>query len=148
MAEKFITLMYHGITGDGFAAVKGREVGAELYDVDSDSFLRQMQYLKDNEYQVSCIEDEDSRKRVVLTFDDGEENNYQNAFVVLRTFGFRAYFFVTANRVGTEGYMTWDELKEMRDAGMIIGAHGLTHDVLIGMTDEDLDKEQETEQRF
>jgi len=126
---KTITLMYHGIIGDGSHIPPGREEGAGLYDVKAEKFLEQMRYLKDNDVNVT------------LTFDDGERNNYENVFVVLRTFGFKAYFFVTPERVGKDGYMSWDELKEMRDSGMLIGSHGLTHNMLIDLPDEELEKE-------
>jgi peptidoglycan/xylan/chitin deacetylase (PgdA/CDA1 family) len=42
-----------------------------------------------------------------------------------------AEFYVTAERI-SEGYITWDQLREMAAAGMGIGAHDLAHFQLAG----------------
>jgi peptidoglycan/xylan/chitin deacetylase (PgdA/CDA1 family) len=73
-------------------------------------------------------------KPVVLTFDDGYEDNYASALPVLRASGFPATFFVITRFVddGRPGYMTWDQLREMAAAGMEIGSHALDHPDLRG----------------
>ncbi len=113
-----IILMYHGVISDGVPFVEGREDGAALYDVDLSSFKKQIDCLSDftNQYE--------------LTFDDGEENNYHAAFSVLQSKGLKGRFFFIVNRVGTKGYCTWDQIREMYNAGMKIGSHGLTHSIL------------------
>lgn len=62
-----------------------------------------------------------------LTFDDGHESDYTQAFPVLQEFGLRATFFVVPTLVETRGYVTWAQLREMVAAGMEIGSHSLTH---------------------
>ena len=42
-----------------------------------------------------------------------------------------ADFFVNPAQVGTPGYATWAELREMSDAGMSIQSHGLDHRVFL-----------------
>jgi peptidoglycan/xylan/chitin deacetylase (PgdA/CDA1 family) len=64
---------------------------------------------------------------VSLTFDDGWESDYTQAFRILREAGLRATFFVVAGLVDTPGYVTWGQLREMLAAGMEIGSHSLTH---------------------
>jgi len=76
-----------------------------------------------------------SGKKVVLTFDDGEMNNYELAFPVLKELGFNAYFFVIVKRVGHKGYMSYAELKILAQAGMTIGSHGLSHEILTNLQD-------------
>jgi peptidoglycan/xylan/chitin deacetylase (PgdA/CDA1 family) len=78
---------------------------------------------------------------VIITFDDGEMNNFKNAFSILKQFGLGAYFFVTVSRIGKRGYMGWEELKELRDAGMTIGSHGLNHDILTTLKDRQIERE-------
>ena len=39
------------------------------------------------------------------------------------------------------GYMGWKELKELSQAGMIIGSHGMNHEILTGLSRENLKKE-------
>jgi peptidoglycan/xylan/chitin deacetylase (PgdA/CDA1 family) len=62
-----------------------------------------------------------------ITFDDGLASDYREAFPVLRELGLRATFFVVPTFVGTPGYVTWTELREMVAAGMEVGSHSLTH---------------------
>jgi peptidoglycan/xylan/chitin deacetylase (PgdA/CDA1 family) len=80
-------------------------------------------------------------KPVIITFDDGELNNFQQALPVLKEFGWKAYFFVIVKRIGKNGYMDWKELKELHHAGMIIGSHGLTHEILTNLLDSQMEEE-------
>jgi peptidoglycan/xylan/chitin deacetylase (PgdA/CDA1 family) len=64
---------------------------------------------------------------VSLTFDDGWESDYTEAFRVLRELGLRATFFIVPTLVETPGYVDWQQLREMVAAGMEIGSHSLTH---------------------
>jgi len=64
---------------------------------------------------------------VSLTFDDGWESDYTEAFRVLRELRLRATFFVVPTLVETPGYVTWGQLREMVATGMEIGSHSLTH---------------------
>jgi len=65
-----------------------------------------------------------------LTFDDGCASDYTEAFPALMELGMRATFFVVPTLVGTPGYVTWAQLREMAAAGMEIGSHSLTHPFL------------------
>jgi peptidoglycan/xylan/chitin deacetylase (PgdA/CDA1 family) len=62
-----------------------------------------------------------------LTFDDGCASDYTAAFPVLQELGLRATFFIVPTYVGTAGYVTWPQLREMVAAGMEVGSHSLTH---------------------
>jgi len=65
-----------------------------------------------------------------LTFDDGCASDYEEVFPALTEVGLRATFFVVPTLVGTPGYVTWPQLREMAAAGMEIGSHSLTHPFL------------------
>jgi peptidoglycan/xylan/chitin deacetylase (PgdA/CDA1 family) len=62
-----------------------------------------------------------------LTFDDGHASDYREAFPALRELGLRATFFVVPTLIGTPGFVSWSELREMVAAGMEVGSHSLTH---------------------
>lgn len=64
---------------------------------------------------------------IALTFDDGWREQYDVAFPLLQRYGMRATFFVSTSFVGYPRFMTWEELAEMRDAGMEIASHGRKH---------------------
>jgi peptidoglycan/xylan/chitin deacetylase (PgdA/CDA1 family) len=68
---------------------------------------------------------------VILTFDDGDETSYRVAYPLLATVSATADFFVNPAQVGTTGYATWAELREMSESGMSIQSHGLDHRVFL-----------------
>jgi peptidoglycan/xylan/chitin deacetylase (PgdA/CDA1 family) len=80
--------------------------------------------------------------RPEITFDDGHVSNYELAAPILESRGLRAMFFITVGWTGNKsGYMNWDELRALHDAGQVIGAHGWTHTLLTHCNDRELDKE-------
>ena len=69
-----------------------------------------------------------ARLRPELTFDDGHRSNYEVALPLLCARGMSAHFFITAGWTGVRsGYMGWNELRALHDAGQRIGAHGWSH---------------------
>ncbi len=80
-------------------------------------------------------------KPVVLTFDDGYRDNYENAFPLLRTYGVTATFFIVMEFINRERpeYLTWEMVKEMAAGGMSIEAHGVDHTTLRGRSAVDLE---------
>jgi peptidoglycan/xylan/chitin deacetylase (PgdA/CDA1 family) len=127
-------LMYHYISVPPPDADRVRK---DL-SVTPDAFAAQMDYLTTNGYHpVRLVDLADFMlngtplpdKPIVLTFDDGYTDNYQNAFPVLKRFKIPATFFVIADFVEEKrwGYMSWAQLDEMAKAGMEIGSHTLDH---------------------
>lgn len=128
MKNKSITLMYHSI---GFA-------GDKLYAVAEDNFRQQMKFVNDTMTQGHTTQ---ACNNIELTFDDGLIDNYTVAFPILKKMGLKAYFFVIVSKIGTSGYMNWEQLKELKNAGMVIGCHGMTHKILTGLNNRALDYE-------
>ena len=56
----------------------------------------------------------------VLTFDDGNESDYEIAMHDLPERSLRGKFFVIADRVDTPGYLSNRQIREMHDHGMTI----------------------------
>lgn len=81
------------------------------------------------------------RRAAVLTFDDGWQDNLTVAFPLLEEFGCRATFFPSVSLIGKEGMMDWDDLRALSEAGMEIGSHGLSHDLLVGRPEAELWRE-------
>lgn len=78
---------------------------------------------------------------VVLTFDDGEASVASAALPTMARRGLTGTVFVTSDWLGQPGYLTLEQLLELRDADWIIGAHGATHRYLSGLSDADLAEE-------
>ncbi len=63
----------------------------------------------------------------VITLDDGTLDHLVEAYPIIRRNGFVATFFVISERVGTDGYLSWDQVRALRDGGMEIGSHSANH---------------------
>lgn len=144
-------LMYHGIVDGKCPLPDDRETGADLYDLPVAQFERHMAFLKEQGYSIRDIAtnnpSQDKDKEIVITFDDGELNNLQVALPILKKFGHVAYFFIIVGRVGRKGYMSWEEIKALREEGMIIGSHGLSHQILTSLMDTQIDEELRASKR-
>ena len=129
-------LVYHSVMPHH----PGQTAEQRVLDVDDSVFVAQMRYLVNRGYHVvsfaalvDALEGRDTlpNHAVVLTFDDGWENQYHHAFPILRRFGFTATFFVFTTPIGKDGkLMTWEQLRALQAAGMTIGSHTRTHPIL------------------
>lgn len=103
-------------------------------------FREQMAYLADRGYRVVGLNDllaflHGQRalppRSVVISFDDGHQSIYNDAFPVLREYGFPATIFVYSDYVNRGG-LTWNQLEEMRSSGLItVLPHSKTHANLV-----------------
>lgn len=64
---------------------------------------------------------------VVLSFDDGYDNAYSVAFPALHERKMVGTFYIISGDVGKAGYVTWEQLQEMKADGMEIAPHTATH---------------------
>ncbi len=67
------------------------------------------------------------RSDVRLTFDDGNRSDVSEALPELVRRGLRAEFFICAGRLGTPEFLDEDDVRELRQAGMSVGSHGMDH---------------------
>jgi peptidoglycan/xylan/chitin deacetylase (PgdA/CDA1 family) len=74
---------------------------------------------------------------VSLTFDDGKADNYTVA-AVLKQYGLHATFYISSGLVGTQGYMTWEQLQVLQNNGNEIGGHTVDHTKLGGLDPDTL----------
>jgi len=111
----------------------------KYYDVAPEAFIRQMEYLKNENYTVIDLDSlvgalkRNIRlppKSVVLTFDDGWRSQYSYAFPVLKKYGFTATFFIYTDVIDHNYFLTWDQVRLMRNSGMTIGGHTKSHPYL------------------
>lgn len=129
-------LVYHSVMPHH----PGQTKEQRILDVDTSNFGQQMRFLVNGGYHVvsfqQLVDALDGRdtlpaRAVVITFDDGWQNQYKYAFPVLRKLGMPATFFVFTSVIDHDKRnMTWDELRQMQAAGMTIGSHTRTHPIL------------------
>lgn len=75
---------------------------------------------------------------VSLTFDDGDASTYNNGFATLKTDGLKGTFYINAGTLGTSGYMTKADVKNLAAAGDEIGSHGYQHTDIVTLTQAQL----------
>ncbi len=93
-------------------------------EVSTKNFEKQMKFLYDHNFDVMSLKDVErykrdkkftKRKKVVITFDDGDESYYLKAFPILKKYSFPSTVFLITSRIGKKGYITSDELKILKD---------------------------------
>lgn len=143
-------LMYHALLelGDNATSVQ-RE-----WTTSPQSFAAQMDYLAQAGYTTIGFDDllaylERAEplppKPVLITFDDGHYTFRTEAWPVLKAHGFRVTLFVLAEYTAYPGYLSWEQIAELADEGVIVGSHGLDHTALTKMdADEVLRQVQES----
>lgn len=132
-------LMYHYISEP--------PADADIYRRDNsvppERFESHLRYLRAAGYQTITLDDllyalAQGRtlpaQAVILTFDDGYEDHYTNAFPLLQRYHAVGSFFIITDFVnqGRAGYMTWSQIEEMSAAGQRFGSHSRDHPNLRG----------------
>ena len=123
-------LMYHKVDRHVPADATGRSL-----TLDPAEFAAQLAWLRAHHIRTLTMNeaaDELARGRVprdavVLTFDDGYRDAAEVVLPLLRAYGARASFYVSAGFVGDPRHATWAQLRTMRAAGMEVGCHGTRH---------------------
>jgi len=114
-------------------------------------------YFRENNIQTltfwdlkSIIEGEKEmpEKAVMLTFDDGHDNHYSEAFPLLEKYNMKGVFYVITDKMSNDPvHLTWDQVREIADAGHEIGSHTLTHRELNTLGLDDLKNELEASKK-
>ena len=108
----FPILEYHMVT-------ENPRPGAEKYVVPPADFAEQLDYLASEGYTTITPQDYARARKgkqtlpekpVILSFDDGYEDNHRVVLPMLEEHGMKAVFYVVTNDIGLPGYMTWDNL--------------------------------------
>lgn len=139
LGVKIPILMYHGVTDDVW--------GAEELFVSPSDMESQIQYLVENGYDTITFEDwshlEDFDKPVMLTFDDGYLDNYEELFPILQKYNAKATIFVITTSVDRdERTMTAQQAWEMHQSGLVsIQSHTFNHPHLSECDAEELEKQ-------
>ena len=135
-----------------------RDIDADVFAVSTSELAAQFEWLQRNGWQPiglqQLIDAEAGRGRlpeqaVLLTFDDGLASLYTRVFPLLKAYGFPAVAAITTGWIesvsaggtidyegvprGADGFVTWAQLREMVDSGLIeLASH--THDLHRGIT--------------
>ncbi len=124
--RNWVCLVYH----DVLPHEPPRDGSPEYFGVSHRAFLQQIDSIADAGLRACSLREAiglGGQGCVALTFDDGNAGQFERAFPALVERGMTATFFVVTSWVGQLGYVTWDQLREMRAEGMDIQSHTRTH---------------------
>jgi peptidoglycan/xylan/chitin deacetylase (PgdA/CDA1 family) len=141
--DSIVFLMYHELELAGRPLCQ-TEPGYARYVVREPNFQAQIEFLKTNGWagqSVGQALEFPPGEHVAITFDDGCETDLLNAAPVLRQAGFNATFFITCGRLGTAGYLSPAQLRDLCTQGFEIGCHSMTHAYLTDLDENGLQYE-------
>ena len=124
-------LMYH--------AVSDQTWGLEGLFLSPSDMEAQLKYLTENGYDPIFFSDlphlNQYKKPVILTFDDGYNNNYTDLYPLLQKYNVKVTIFVIPSSVGGQYSMTAAQIKEMADSGLVsIQSHTQDHKELASLS--------------
>ena len=137
--DNAVILLYHHVSD---STPKGTSVSPA-------TFRQHMQYLAEQhqvlplKQVITALQNKQPLpdKAVVITFDDGYDNIYENAHPILKEFAFPYTIFVNPPLIGDAGYqLDWQQVKKMANEGVTFANHGSQHThMLTKSNDESVD---------
>jgi len=143
-----VVLLYHKIGDVG---------DKSLYNIDLEVFWKQAEVIRNSGIAPKSLAEvagmlEGNRgagegKFIAITFDDAHITQYDAAGFLL-PMGIKPCIFAPAGLVGKPSFMDWKMLAQLMGEGCTIGSHGLTHQVLTVMRDEEIRNELESSKKL
>ena len=137
-----LSLMYHRFNENKYPST----------NIKMNIFKEQMGIIKNLNYKfynpnffIDEFDKKKDKKEILITIDDGFKSFYNEAWPYLKKNKIPFILFISTEPVGKNGYMSWDEIKEIEKADFaIIGHHSHTHEYLIDMNNSEFIKDIET----
>ena len=130
-----LSLMYHRFNEDKYPTT----------NIQMDVFKNQIEIIKKFKYDFydpknleKNFDTPKSDKKILITIDDAFSSFYEFAWPYLKKEKIPFILFVSTEAVGKNGYMTWDQIRELeKETITYIGNHSHSHDYLVDLeTDE------------
>ncbi len=135
MDEGVLSIMYHRFDENKYPST----------NIKMEIFIKHIQLIKDLNYEFIHPDDFQKKfhipkkeKKILITIDDAFKSFYEVAWPFLKKNKIPFILFVSTEPVGNQGYMTWEQIKEIeREKFAIIGHHSHSHEYLIDKTNQD-----------
>jgi len=142
-AHSAVILLYHHVAEDTPSSTS----------ISPANFEAHLGYLRDNDFNVIALDRMiDSlrsgqslpEKSVVITFDDGYKSIFEEAFPMLQSYGYPFTLFLSTEPIddGLSNYMTWDQVRQMSAADVIIANHMVDHPYMLEARDDESDSQR------
>lgn len=146
-------LMYHAIEELGEDASASKRT----WTVSPAAFAEQMAYLQ-AEGWTTVSPDQLARylttgeplppRPVIISMDDGYKEIHSVVYPLLKDTPLRPILYVPPDHVGLRAYLDWDQLRELVDAGFMLGTHGYDHTPMREAPDADLPRQVQGSKAF
>ena len=129
-----LPLMYHRFNESKYPST----------NIQMDVFKQQIELIKNLKYKFYNPKDLEKNfhiskveKKILITIDDAFSSFYEIAWPYLKKEKIPFILFVSTETVGKNGYMTWEQIKELeREKIAYIGNHSHTHDYLVDLEND------------
>ena len=130
-----LSLMYHRFNENKYPST----------NIQMDIFKKQIKIIKELKYNFYDPKDLEENyhtpkieKKILITIDDAFLSFYEVAWPYLKEKNIPFILFVSTQTVGKNGYMTWNQIKELEKENIAyIGNHSHTHSYLVDIKNED-----------
>lgn len=138
---QIVALEYHDIVegdGDAFETSGFPGRAARTYKMTAPDFTRHCRAVAESGTQV--VNDVraiplDTGRCALFTFDDGGMSALHPTADILERHGWRGHFFVTSAALGTPGFLSSAQARELHARGHIVGSHSHSHPVRMSHLD-------------
>ena len=130
-----LALMYHRFDENKYPST----------NIQMDVFKQQIEIIRNSKYKFYNPKDLEKNfhitkieKKILITIDDAFSSFYEVAWPYLKKEKIPFILFVSTESVGKNGYMTWNQIKELEKENTVhIGNHSHTHSYLVSLKNED-----------
>ena len=137
-------LMYHAVSDTPFSPL------TSLFVRPGDLWA-QIAALQEQGYRFYFADEyaERPEKSVILTFDDGYEDNFTELLPILRESGAVATVFLIQNCIGREHYLSEEQILQMQASGLVrFGCHTADHVALAGQSAQEMKEQMQSCKRY
>ena len=133
--------VYHDIVSDD------SKIEFDYMQTTAETFEKQIIGLKKAGYDFITYEDLEKysnnetkirKLSCLITFDDGWEGVYENAFPIIKKYNVPITLYLITDYMETPGYLTWGQAKEMQNSGLVtIASHSTDHHEFTSLSTEE-----------
>ena len=130
-----LSIMYHRFNENKYPST----------NINMEIFKKHMQIIRENGFDFINLDEfnnsfksKKDEKKILLSVDDAFKSFYDNAWPYLKKNEIPFILFVSTEPIGKEGYMTWEQIKEIeKEKYAYIGNHSHSHQYLINFNIRD-----------
>lgn len=125
-----LAIMYHDVVAGEVWDSSGFPGAARAtYKLTREDFARHLDAILQAAPKIHTplAESRDLAPGVLLTFDDGGISFHEFISDMLEERGWRGHFFITTDRIGTAGFVSKEQIRDLRRRGHVIGSHSCSH---------------------